>query len=107
MKCDCGHIEPVFMQAMEGIIDQLAAPGSADSNTLYEKLRQIATECGYGKVEREGWVQFPEQDKALRGLGVEYDIIQEHDDGDLTIRIPHHQLLAVVTTDGQVFTKPE
>jgi len=44
--------------------------------------------------------QFPARDKALRGLGP-YTIIQEHDDGDLTVQVKGK--LWVVTTEGKVF----
>lgn len=106
MNCNCKNIEPLFLQAIYRGIYQTSAPGEfGERRVLLEELEKLAKECGYEKDEKGNWVQFPKQDKALESLGVPFEIVKEHDDGDLTIRIPQHNACAVVTTEGEVFTK--
>jgi len=105
LVCSCKSIEPFMLQSIESDIHR--TPGQfEEKNELMAKLYDIAKQCGYEKDEREGWIQFPKQCKALQSLGTQYEIIKEHDDGDLTIRIPEHNALAVITTEGEIFTKP-
>lgn len=106
--CSCKNIEPFFLQAIEKGIQQATAPGEfKERSELLAKLNEIAKQCGYERDEKEGWMQFPRREKALESLGAPYEILKEHDDGDLTIKIPEHNALAVVTTEGEIFTKPD
>jgi hypothetical protein len=61
---------------------------------LKEKLEQ------FGLSSQTKPRKFPLQEASLKRLG-DYKIIQEHDDGDLTIQVGNQ--MYVVTTDGEVF----
>jgi hypothetical protein len=104
LVCSCKSIEPCFLQAIEENLHR--SPGEF-KEVLLAKLDGIAKQCGYEKGEKGDWIQFPKQERALESLGTKYEIIKEHDDGDLTIKIPEHHAMAVVTTEGEVFTKPD
>jgi len=108
MVCSCENIEPAFLRFIEDGIHHVTAPSEFKvRDELLTELKEIGKQCGYEKDEKGEWVRFPKQEKALQGLGVQYEIIEEHDDGDLTIRIPAHNAKAVVTTEGEIFTKPD
>ena len=106
MRCACKNLHPIFLSAIEGDLRRWGAPGSPESQELQASLAALAKDCGYERDNKGYWVQFPGQEKALQDLGTDYEVIEEHDDGDLTIRIPAHNTKAVVTTEGEVFTKP-
>ena len=106
MRCACTNLEPIFLSAIERDIQRWGAPGSPENRELQASLAALAKDCGYERDNKGYWVQFPGQEKALQDLGTDYEVIEEHDDGDLTIRIPAHNTKAVVTTEGEIFTKP-
>jgi hypothetical protein len=107
LVCSCSDIEPLFLQGIEDIINRATSPGEFGARSeLRAKLNRIANQCGYEKDEGGAWVEFPKQEKALQSLGASYEIVTVHDDGDLTIKIPEHNSMAVVTTEGEIFTKP-
>jgi len=106
MRCACKNLHPIFLSAIEGDLRRWGAPGSPESQELQASLAALAKDCGYERDKEGTWVQFPGQEKALQDLGTDYEVIEEHDDGDLTIRIPAHNTKAVVTTEGEIFTKP-
>lgn len=101
LNCSCKNIEPAFLQAIEKDLVMLPT-GSPDQDALFRKLRAIAKSCGYER-EPEGWVQFPEQERVLEKIGP-YTVVQEHDDGDLTLDSKNWGFI-LVTTNGEVFTK--
>jgi len=103
LVCDCKNIEPLFLQAIERDLVMLPTESPVQKE-LFRKLIKLAKGCGYERTSDKGWVQFPEQERVLQTIGP-YTIVQEHDDGDLTIDSKNWGL-AVVTTEGQVFTKP-
>lgn len=111
MKCDCNKLSSEFFDAVEiyflGSQKKPLSRPDPDVEESLKKLSDLAKECGYERDEQGDWARFPKRDKALQSLTAEYEVIQEHDDGDLTIRIPAHHALAVVTTEGDIFTKPE
>lgn len=105
MKCNCKDLQPIFLGAIERDISSLPGQGTLEISELKGFLRSLAADCGFEKTAEGYWYQFPKQGKALEALGSDYEIIKEHDDGDLTIRIPKRSLEAVVTTEGEVFTR--
>ena len=105
MECSCKNIEPFFLQAIEGDINRLLASDFKGRREFLAKLNDFAKQCGWEKDEKGEWVQFPKQEKALQNLATRYEVVKEHDDGDLTVNLPEHNASAVITTEGDVFTK--
>lgn len=113
MRCACKNLNEIFLMAIEKDISHWGAPGSSEILEMRADLLALAKDCGYEKnVEDDHWIQFPKQEKALKALGEQlglpnkYEVIKEHDDGDLLIRIPERNVEAVVTIEGEIFTRP-
>lgn len=73
---------------------------------MLELFQKITRDCGYERVG-ENWIQFPKQEEALErlthaGIPDTYEVIEEHGDGDLTIKLAK-QGKAIVTTDGDIY----
>lgn len=100
LNCSCKDIEPAFLQMIEQGVDRVLPESRGE---LIDKLKNVAKACGYERDSQGYWTQFPKQDAVLGEIGP-YTIVQEHDDGDLTIDSKNWGP-AVVTTDGQVFIK--
>ncbi len=101
LVCSCENIEPAFLQGIERDIPHFSPDIRSDFN---KKLNAMAKQCGFERDANGNWEQFPKQEAVLQKIGP-FTIIKEHDDGDLTIDSKNLGL-AVVTTDGEVFTKP-
>lgn len=100
MQCNCKNVDPIVLRGAEELIRRLAAPGSPESKEMLSRLAELATGCGYEKDTKGDYVQFPKQEEVLEKIGP-FEIIKEHDDGDLTVR--RGGKLYVITTEGQTF----
>jgi len=108
LLCSCNKLSPTFLDAIEiyflGPQKKSLYRPDPDVEEYLKELGELAKECGYEKDEKGDWVLFPKREKALQSLGTQYEIIKEHGDGDVTIKMAEHGL-AVITTEGDIFTK--
>ncbi len=94
-SCSCDNIDSEFLEAIERHIDT----ETNNDPAMLSQLNNLASGCGYKKVDNK-WVLFPEQLQAISLLG-SCGIVEEHGDGDLTMRC--NEKLYVVTTEGKIF----
>ena len=108
MKCDCEHLDPLFLEIVSRDLPHLVYP--ADLPKVQADLKALANSCGYEKDAQHHykWIQFPKRQGALKRLeetvGGRCNIIHEHDDGDITVSCEGSGK-AVITTDGEIFVE--
>lgn len=106
----CKIISPAFVQALDHYFGFTHDDPMLIQPELLEAFHNLASGCGY---EKKGdnwppiWVQFPKREEALErlthaGIPDTYEIIEEHEDGDLVIKLAK-QGKAMVTTDGDIY----
>ncbi len=103
----CKLLRPELLDIISEELERNPTRGEkSDDWSLQSVLRELADSCGYERVKNK-WVRFPEQKETLEslthaGIPDTYEIIEEHEDGDLVIKLAK-QGKAMVTTDGDIY----